>query len=765
MKVFSLNVQSTNRIAVFENVIDTIGRFQTLWSLAVLVILLIAFLGCVFAFRRKINQASKTQIKKFEDDGKYLPPVYVELHREKESLRYFIFSRRWKYRIVKQYNHLFEGYEGTRLKEILPSNMQFRLSPFCSFSEINCVLNHMCTSLENFRKEEEKYYQKFGQVVWAIRNSTYYYVGAIRYLQDLMSMISEKNVILVGSAGNGKTSLLCRMSEIIIANKMPCILINARDIKEDCTSYVMGKLPLSRIRDGKMGKWLLRLVSILLFLGRKHFYILIDAVNENDREIFTDSIGELMDSFAPYKRIRILFTCRSEYFDSRYKLLFASAHEKPYVFQLNAGDYDDRAMRKMISAYREYYHVSGPIPYEMSEKLMNSLLLTRLFFEVNSNRDECTLEFQNAEIYKLYFDRIAAANGKLDLKSIVNKIAELMVANCNFETVPMKELNLSSDDLDSFRKLLDNNLMISHSVHAGSGITETNEEHVYFVFDELRDFCLARYLLMLDESNADQNYTAFFAQANLLFTQRLSPIEGIIKYAYHHFRETAQYGLCQKLLSDFGEVDVPSTHNFRASAYHPHKTFSNYGFSLIFAEGNSIIPFEKDYIIRCIERNYRHYWDIFWYLLKNEYTGHKPDIDLAVSILVHWQDYNIFQKILGFFFANRYDVPFPYQNKSRRVDILEDWVKHIEAKNGKLSESLKAMLVILSAYRPLESALNDYHKFILDEPIFQRLSAQIKCEELLASIQELKERAAPPKGEDLDFLQVLLMSDMEGKDE
>ncbi len=448
-----MNAQFTGRIAVIEKILDAIGRLLTLRSLTVAVILLIALLGCVFAFRRKINQASRTQIKKFEDDGKYLPPVYVELHREKESLRYFIFSRRWKNRVIKQYNHMFQGYEGMRLRKILPPTTKFRLFPLSSLSEINRILNHTYNCLKDLREDREEYYKKFGEETWAISNSTFYYTYAVEHLKNLTAMISEKNVILVGSAGNGKTSLLCRISEIIIANKMPCMLINARDIKEDCTSFVMGKLPLSRILDGRMGKWLLRLVSVSLFLQRKYFYILIDAINENDREIFTDSIGKLADSFSPYKRIRILFTCRSEYFDSRYKTLFSFANEKPYVFQLSTTDYDERAMRKMILAYRDYYNVQGPIPYEMSKKLMNSLLLTRLFFEVNGDRDKCTLEFRNAEIYKLYFDRIAAENEKIDFKGIVNTIAELMIANCNFESVPMKELKLSSADLDLFRKL------------------------------------------------------------------------------------------------------------------------------------------------------------------------------------------------------------------------------------------------------------------------------------------------------------------------
>jgi len=57
-------------------------------------------------------------------------------------------------------------------------------------------------------------------------------------------MVFQKNVILVGNAGNGKTSLMCRKSEIAIASGIPCLLVNSRDIKEDCTEHIIKRLPI-----------------------------------------------------------------------------------------------------------------------------------------------------------------------------------------------------------------------------------------------------------------------------------------------------------------------------------------------------------------------------------------------------------------------------------------------------------------------------------------------------------------------------------------
>lgn len=332
----------------FQGIIDTIGTLQTAWGIVVAFLVVILFAICVFAFRRNVNKATEAQISKFIKEGKYLPSVYVELHGTMESLRYFAFSHKWKHRIIKQYNHLFEGYEGSRLKKMFGQKAIFKLSIFSSIAKLNNTLELMHTCLEDLKRNQTEYNNRFGQIVWAIRNSTYSYAHAIEQLQELSSMISRKNIVLIGSAGNGKTSLLCRMSEILIANKMPCILINSRDIKEDCVDYIIKKLPLIKALQGKTGisGIYLRFVSILLFIQRKHLYILIDAINENDHEVFVDSIGKLMDAFSKYNCIRILFTCRSEYFESRYKLLFSAVSEEPYFFNLTDSHYDKRATKK-----------------------------------------------------------------------------------------------------------------------------------------------------------------------------------------------------------------------------------------------------------------------------------------------------------------------------------------------------------------------------------------------------------------------------------
>lgn len=737
-----------------KDVIDGIGAVQTAWGLIVACALIIAFVFCVFTFTNRVNKSTKAQVQRFQREGKYLPATYIELNDSTEYLRYFIFSYRWKHRIIRQYNHLFHGYEGKRLKKLLGPIAKYRLSYFTSISELNDTLSLMHDKLDSVRKERRELYEKYGQVVWAIANNTYNHVYAIEKMQDLCVMMQQKNVVLVGSAGNGKTSLLCRMSEVAIANKMPGLLVNSRDIKEDCTEYITKKIPiLPKLKN--MTRLYLRLISLVLFFQRKYFYIFVDAINENDREVFTNSISTLLETFSKYSRIRVLLTCRREYFDSRYKPLFSAGEEEPYIFNLQEAEYDERATMKMIKAYMKHFNVRGPFSFETQEKLKNSLFLTRIFFEVNSNRDECMLEFRNAEIYKLYFEKIASENKGVNLNAIVNSIARYMFAEFQFDKIPIEELHLSSDDLDSLRNLLDNNLIISRSVHAGTGITEHEEEYVYFVFDELRDFCLARYLLTLDEHNSSSEYTAFFSNVTKLFEQRLSPVEGMVKYAYHHFRMTARDDLCDKLLKAFGESDVQSILNWEKRGMYRKRTFNNFGFSLIFSEGDNTASFEIDYILHCVENDCRYYWEIFWFLLGNEYSGFKPNIHLAVDVLQRCENDEIPEKILEYFFNDSTKKYNSYSNGKRRVDNLKEWLDAIKKNNGPLSENLKIIVTILAAYDPMEFALEEYHDFVLDEDFFKQIQKSDLCNPIKLLVSELKDRMTP-RPTDQNALQALM---------
>ena len=94
--------------------------------------------------------------------------------------------------------------------------------------------------LETIRKDRQENYQKYGDKFFFIRTYIYPIPEELDHMHEQCELIKNNAIIMVGSAGNGKTTLLCRLSELIINDKMPCLLVNSRDIEGNCYDYIPG---------------------------------------------------------------------------------------------------------------------------------------------------------------------------------------------------------------------------------------------------------------------------------------------------------------------------------------------------------------------------------------------------------------------------------------------------------------------------------------------------------------------------------------------
>ena len=406
-EALSVAPQVDNNVSILEKALDWVGQGQTAWGLLILFMCIIVFMLCLISFRKNINRTSRKQIDDFIKAKKYTPELYVELNENMEFLRYFIFSYRWKCRIVRRYNLLFKGYVGKQLKQAYKKKIRYKISCFSRFKTVKETITSTHKVLIEFRDDRTALRETLGDFYFLARNLTYDCINVTEELLSYCSNVESKNILIVGSAGNGKTSLFCRTTETAIKNKFPCLLINSKDINKNVVEYILEKLPLVwKIKN--YPRLFLRVVNCFLLIQRKNLFILIDAVNENDSEDFLSSIGSVCDYFSNYSRVRIAFSCRSEYFECRYKKLFGDSEKSPTIFQLHTTDYDQRAVDKFFLKYSTYYKVAPRFSANIRNTIRKSLLLMRIFFEVNSGRPYENLEFQNAEIYKQYIDKVAS---------------------------------------------------------------------------------------------------------------------------------------------------------------------------------------------------------------------------------------------------------------------------------------------------------------------------------------------------------------------
>lgn len=742
-------VQKTNLGQSIENGLGWIGNIETLYGVVCFVGLFLLFLWSVAFFRKHVNSISLQQVSAFKRNKKYIPELFTELNGNLENLRYFVFSNRWKRRIICEYNRQFSNAQGKEIAHILSNDLLTRKLPYrTNVDDLMVAINQRRKFIEQIKEDKEHNRKKYGEKFFYIREYTYFIPAKLAMLYTRCELIKAKNLIIVGSAGNGKTNLLCSLVENLINNNAPCLFINSRDIDCDCFDYFAKKLLPNRLLNAK--KIFLSVISGLLLLSKKYFFVVIDAINENDTEIFAASIGKMIDELSKYKRIKVIYSCRSEYFDARYKKYFEKCAEEPYIFALDQVEYGDRAKEKMMFLYRKYYNVHVSLSENVRERLMHSLLLMRLFFEVNSGRNTDNLELRDAEIYKAYIEKVTQDAEPFDFQSKVNNLAKLMVERKEFKEIKLEDLGLSTEDCARFKNVLDDNLVISRKIQAGTGITERTVEYVYFVFDELRDFCIARYLLTTEEEQRDGAYSGFFAFVTELNEQCLSPLEGILKYAYYYFKKSDRYDLCQALLDNFSEFVPHDKQNW----WDRQEVFSNFGLSLVFQAASDLLDFELEYIVKCIMNDQSTFWDVYRFLLRNEYAGAKPNTKLLTSLVLENIPYAEMQKIVEWFFADR-DKKYYYSNSSRRIDGLCDAIGKFAKRWGELPIHVKTFLVVLAALEPQEAALSDYEDYV-DEvvatPEFATCSPELKRE-----VMELKERCDSFKSFNaIDFFEDLL---------
>ena len=123
----------------------------------------------------------------------------------------------------------------------------------------------------------------------------------------------------------------------------------------------------------------------------------------------------------------------------------------------------------------------------------------RIFFEIKKNTCEDVYSVRKHEIFREYIKHLNdECLPKLD--TLLDIITGCMLERYNFDGVKKQDLypRLSSCGLsiDRFEKLIDGNALIGKKVICNEGnIGEKYEEYIYFVFDELRDYCLAHMIV------------------------------------------------------------------------------------------------------------------------------------------------------------------------------------------------------------------------------------------------------------------------------
>lgn len=346
-----------------------------------------------------------------------------------------------------------------------------------------------------------------------------------------------------------------------------------------------------------------------MVVQRKYLFVIIDAINENDNDGFSDIIVAFINKITQYSRVKVIVSCRNEYYEERFQECLVNAVDVPaFEFDLKEQRYTSVAIDRIIKAYSQYFNYSGYISHAVKNVLSEQLLLLRIFFEVNKNSNVDVLSIRKHEIYAQYIEMIRRNSGEY-IVEVLNTVADLMIEKENYDEISLMELKKAGIDVDTIKKTVDSSILLSKKLVSHEGTIAKNETEVlYFVFDEMRDYYLARRFLLNNLSVDNVNGDVIIDKLKQMKAAGASCAEGIIHYCYVFFRTdeiVAKLNQTEKLCDMILDVYRIPEDRESQSYWHNYQReeFQNLGLRILLTSGLTLRNFEISYIQDCLRKD------------------------------------------------------------------------------------------------------------------------------------------------------------------
>lgn len=378
-------------------------------------------------FREQLDKFLEFSTNKIESEKrsrKYIPSIFIETHSTKEEVRLFanplFFYRKIQDHLARlNYSHLNSVMRIAREPEFaIDLDLNLLTDTPSTFEElggwldrVNEAVTHELKKVRplSWRRDEgERPYRPVNgnKADWMIARfqAESSASGLTSRLQDALGLIGliEKKIFLVTSmAGQGKTNFVCDLVENQFRSfAIPCLFVPARELN----SYAPGKRLFEYISNNRYSPNVtktheyLKLFNDVALEANKPFLIVIDGINEvTDLNAFSDELKAFCSAVCQYDMVKIIITCRSEFFDEKY----ASMLEEPFADHVHrVGDLRSKMTElskdRLLKSYFTHFEVVGRFSRIAKEFLKSDLLLLRIFCE---RYQGCDVGYM-ADIYK-----------------------------------------------------------------------------------------------------------------------------------------------------------------------------------------------------------------------------------------------------------------------------------------------------------------------------------------------------------------------------
>lgn len=526
--------------------------------------------------RASLVRQVTNQLLKEKKSRKYIPNVFTPIESIKDDARYFAHPVHFAAKLVDK----FQAIDTSFLDRL---HAMLRIPPLClklpkgfrtpsRLSQVSTQCSKLRAHFKSLASAHIDYYKEdWGKLSCQVPSETQYIFEDAKYIirnpsccikhaiEDLVSSLSpmEARVFLIASrAGQGKTNFVCDFAEnFLLLHQIPCILLTGRELRFIPTDELDRNLAKLMLENSDTVTLNDALTAIGSLCEEKNapFVVIFDGINEHpDLVRFAVAIEKTIEHLLSFSFVKVIITCRSEYFSERFSNLRAatfsgSIHEVKDIHR----QMPEPHRHRMMNAYFQFFKIKPSYMTSMVQQVLeNDPLLLRFFSEAYGDPDAndsimlpAMADVYRDVIFKKYLEKKldevtskqsprpgAGLSQTRQYKDVLRTIVAEMIASAQFSDIPLSAVDKSL--LPALAELIAEDVFMRRDLVAGKSVLDSDAEVINFTFDEFRDYLLVDHLLNVVRSSAGGE-NAFRDKLDQFTANQCPVAEGVMRFVFY----------------------------------------------------------------------------------------------------------------------------------------------------------------------------------------------------------------------------------------
>jgi len=635
------------------------------------------------------NKQLQKKLDTQKNNKKYIPEVFLELNDVKENLRYITQPILFYKKNIDELKNIefyyfneilqklgFEKKELTINDNLTNPKKTDDIDPY--IKELKEIINNFKKSIPNL-DEKEELKQKLSKEQYELSLKEYgihrRFNRFLERFEKKFDLLNKKFILLTEKAGQGKTNLVCDFVDNVILKKTLFAIMFTGSEFNNLDKNAIEDIILKNVYGFESSiitfSDFLDDIEYLCKKENKTFTIIIDGLNENSNiEYFSKELYKFCEQILEKDFIRLVFTCRSEYFEERFKIFKNPSFKKDMLLMDNYMNRNYQREKlpefledRLLDSYFKFFQVENIVFNNVRKQLSNDFLLLRIFSEVYGKRTnpnppiEQVYDIYKDELFKNYFEYKkqeiqAKTNYSItDFQQLFTEILSYMIENNQYINIPFEDLKNINREL--LNHIIDEDIFFRKDIIKDKTSVLANKEVLNFTFDEFRDYLLADYLSVYTTNIED-------------FINSINPddtsFEGIEKYLFIKSRK----------------LEFREKLKFLESLEHYDRLFLNNIFSV---NDKNIQKDDIEKIKSLFIKDYKYSKYIIHFLMYRHYTNlyKKLNIFTLFEIIKSLNNEEYMELV-----NPKFKIEYEYYSRNRKsilLDLLEQLNKILEIKD------------------------------------------------------------------------------------